>query len=446
LRWVNAAAPRDEDDEGMPFASHPDSAAWRFHRLFLAPHRLAFASGALLLCVSSLWWAGVNLAAWLGLPVAWSLPAPVVHSVVMTFGFMPFFFAGFLFTAGPRWLHRPPVEARVLVACLLPQLAGWLVFMLSVHGRDAAFGQTLGALGLAAVGLGWWRMLRRFAAMVLASESDDKAHAIVVAVACTVGACALAAVAWGVARQDVLAIRAAVQMGLWGFVGLVFAAVAHRMIPFFSAAVVPRLDAWRPLWLLWAFVATFAWQAVAATAEALGVVQGRPWALARAVVELGTGIGCLALALRWGLVQSLRIRLLAMLHIGFTWLGVSLVLYGTEHAVEAAGGPAAVLGAAPVHAFTLGYLASNLLAMVTRVSCGHGGRTLAADDFIWRLFWCLQAAIAIRLLAAVAMQVDVGWGVALVCLSAVGWAAVCWAWSLRHGHWFGTPRPDGRPG
>lgn len=432
----------------IPLAPHTpahDPVAWRFHRLFLAPHRLAFASGALLLCVSSLWWAAVNLAISLGLPLAWSLPPAVVHSVVMTFGFMPFFFAGFLFTAGPRWLQQPPVERGVLTACLLPQLAGWLVFLMSVHGRDPAFGQTLGALGLAAVGLGWGRVLRRFASMVVASDSSDKAHAAIVAVASAVGACALVGVAWGVARQDVLVIRAAVQMGLWGFVGLVFAAVAHRMIPSFSAAEAP-LDASRPQWLLWGIVATFAWQSLTATAEALGWMQGTGWALARATVELGSGSACLALALRRGLVQSLNIRLIAMFHIGLTWLGLALVLFGTSHAVEAAGGPAAVLGAAPLHAFTMGYLASTMLAMVTRVSCGQGGRTLVADNFIWRLFWGLQAAIVIRLLAALAMHVDSHWGIALLCTAAIGWTAVCWAWSLRQGHWFGTPRPDGRPG
>ena len=31
----------------------------------------------------------------------------------------------------------------------------------------------------------------------------------------------------------------------------VFVTVSHRMIPFFSASAIPKLDAWRPFWLLW---------------------------------------------------------------------------------------------------------------------------------------------------------------------------------------------------
>ena len=48
---------------------------------------------------------------------------------------------------------------------------------------------------------------------------------------------------------------------------------------------------------------------------------GRAWMLLRGVFELAAGGVVLWLAVAWGLVQSLKIRLLAMLHIGFVWLG-----------------------------------------------------------------------------------------------------------------------------
>jgi uncharacterized protein involved in response to NO len=418
---------------------------WRFDRLFLAPHRLAFACGALLFMLSGVWWGLVTLVGSFGHGLPSHLPSGLVHSLLMGFGFMPFFFIGLLFTAGPKWLQRPPVDARTLLPCLLPQVAGWLVFLLSVHARDPAFAQVDGAIGLAAVALGWTVAVLRFAVMVAASRVDDRLHVTLIVVGGAVGSFALALAAAGVALGDVPLVRAAVQLGLWGFVGLIFATAAHRMVPFFSAAAVPSLDAWRPQWLLWVFVAVFALRAAVSTGEALGVTQAA-WALPLAVAELAAGLGCIALAVRWGLVQSLRIRLLAMLHIGFTWLGVALVLYGIAHAIEAAGGPEAALGLAPMHAYTMGFLASTMLAMVTRVSCGHGGRVLAADGFIWRLFWLLQLAILARLLGAVLMQVDGLWALALILAAALGWAIVCSAWGVRYGHWFGTPRPDGRAG
>ena len=84
------------------------------------------------------------------------------------------------------------------------------------------------------------------------------------------------------------------------------------------------------------------------------------------------------LALRWGLVQSLKIRLLAMLHIGFVWLGLAFVLGGASQWLGLVSG-APVLGLGALHALSMGCLGSLMLAMVTRVSCGHSGHALVAD-------------------------------------------------------------------
>ena len=94
----------------------------------------------------------------------------------------------------------------------------------------------------------------------------------------------------------------------------------------------------------------------------------------------------------------------------------------------------------------MGFLGSTLIAMVTRVSSGHGGRTLAADNIVWRLFWVLQAAVLARVTAAVLAAFGVDGAMPLIAVAAVGWCAACAAWALRYGHWYGTPRTDGRPG
>lgn len=434
----------------IPLASEPPAESvhlpWRFSRLLDAPHRLAFALAAFVLSVSGLWWAAVNLTFALGGSMPWSVPPSIAHSVVMTFGFMPLFFVGFLFTAGPKWLWRPAVNARDLLPLLLPQGAGWVVFLFAIHIAEPPLGLTLGVIGLSMVALGWLGIVWRFMQMLRASTVPDKVHARLVAAACWVGFAALLAVIAGWATGQLLLVRAAVQAGLWAFIGVVFAAVAHRMIPFFTAAAVPRLDVWRPLWLLWAFVFLFLVEAFFQATQALGFVLGRGGDLVRALVELPMAAGLLALALRWGLVQSLRIRLLAMLHLGFTWLGISLLLFGVQHALQAAGGHYDFLTLACIHTYTMGYLGSTLLAMVTRVSCGHGGRALTADNFVWWLFWLLQFAVVARVAAVVLMHVNAYWGIVAICVAAVAWATTVTVWALRYGWWYGTPRADGRPG
>jgi uncharacterized protein involved in response to NO len=89
-----------------PAATAPSAAAgWRWRHVLLAPHRLAFLLATLVLVASALWWALVQLdRSGLGPALPWALSPSLVHATLMTFGFMPLFFAGFLFTAGPRWL------------------------------------------------------------------------------------------------------------------------------------------------------------------------------------------------------------------------------------------------------------------------------------------------------------------------------------------------------
>ncbi|WP_284620473.1 NnrS family protein [Aquabacterium humicola] len=429
---------------GSSCALSRDSGAWRFAHLLRAPHRLAFAAGALLLALSALWWAALQ---WAGAEAApRALPPSLVHGLLMSFGFMPLFFAGFLFTAGPKWLGRPAVPAAALLPALLPMLAGWIVFLLAAHGRDEAFGRSLGAIGLSAVLLGWTGVLRRFGALLSASEVNDRLHARLVLAAGSLGAAAIGLAAWGIAAGELTVVRAATQLGLWGFIGGVFVAAGHRMIPFFSGDAVPALAAWRPQWLLAGLLAVLGFEGLAGAAEALQLVSGRGWAAVRAAVELPAGLGLVALAIHWRATRGARARLLVMLHAGFSWLGVALLLFGLSNAVAAALGEPSFIRLAALHAFTMGFLGTTMFTMVGRISTGHGGRIVAADDPAWRLFWLLQAAIVMRLAAALVAPLDAAWGQVLLTTAALAWAGACIAWALRYGRWYGTPRPDGRAG
>ena len=424
-----------------PAAGQPRG--WRLAWLFAAPHRLAFAAGALMLATSGAWWAAVMTGRLLGLVATPALPPTIVHGLWMALGFMPLFFAGFLFTAGPKWLGLPAVDARSLRGPVAAQLAGWLVLLIAAQVSNPVEARVLGGLGVGAATVGWSAIAWRFAMMVRRSRAPDRVHAAVIAGAGAIGALAFVVAAVALASGDFHLVRLATLVALWGFIGIVYVAVAHRMIPFFSASALPVLDAWRPMWLLTVLVATLALQGGFAVAEALVWPLPTAWQLARAALEAVFGVGVLALALRWGLVQSLKVRLLAMLHIGFFWLGIAFVLSAASHVLGLIGDRS--LGLAPLHAYTMGFLGSTLIAMATRVSAGHGGRTLAADGVVWALFWALQAAVMLRIAGAVATPL--GWpATPILTTASLLWAAVVIAWALRYGRWYGQPRIDGRPG
>ena len=427
-------------DAQRPAAGRPPKplapTPWRPSNLLLAPHRLGFFLAMCLLLASGLWWALVQLdraTGWLGL--GYAVSPTLTHAALMSLGFIPLFFAGFLFTAGPKWLGVHGPEARDLVPSSVLQASGWLLWLAGAHTH---MGVALLGVSLAALGLGMqaWR----FWGLLLASTQADRVHAKVVAVAAGVGVFSVVGIAGATAFDAVDLALAFVLTGLWGFVVPTYLAVAHRMIPFFTSSAVPMVHAWRPFWVLWAMLGAAVLEMVSVWMPALLGTQVRGWIVLQGLAELVAGGVLIWLGVAWGLMQSLKVRLLAMLHLGFVWLGLSFVLAGASALLGLQmGEPALALGS--LHALTMGCLGSLLLAMVTRVACGHSGRPLVADNLMWGLFLALQVAVLLRIAGAL-QQAPAG----VLVAAALMWAGVASVWSLRLMGWFGRLRADGRPG
>lgn len=419
----------------------PTDMTWRFGWLLAAQHRLAFFGGAVLMAIIALWWTAILTTRSLGLPVTWVLAPSTAHALMMSMGFMPLFFVGFLFTAGPRWMDVAEIPTRTLLPHVALTVLGWIVCLIGLHTNPA-----LGAAGLALVAAAWTGLTGKFAGLWRASRAVDKAHVNVVLAACGMGVLALWGMVAGFAMQNNSVMRSLTQAALWIFVAPVFAAVSHRMIPFFSTSALPVLDAWRPLWLLYAMVAILLFEGVMAGVDVW--LWPAPTALRwlQVAVEVPAAALMIWLAVRWGLVQSLKIRLLAMLHGGFLWLGIALALLAVSHLWMAISQDQYSLGLAPTHAMTMGYLGATLFAMGTRVASGHSGRTLAADNLAWALYWVLQGAVLLRVLAALRPPHWPALGNWPLLAAALVWSVAVCGWALRYGTWFGRPRVDGRLG
>jgi uncharacterized protein involved in response to NO len=412
------------------------SAPWQWQQLQQAPHRLGFALAMAVLMASGVWWAAVQLQrGGAGLPLSCAVSPSLMHAAVMTFGFIPLFFCGFLFTAGPKWLGVRPLPTRAITPALYAQFAGWLMWLAGGHLHPVAAGAGL----LMALG-GLARVTILFCRFIAASAAPDRVHAKVIAVALIVGCVSLAGLAGSLTMESPSFARLCVLTGLWGFVVVVYLTVSHRMIPFFTATSAPLVRTWGAWRVLWLMLGAAGFEVAATWLEPVLGGQGG-WQLARGLVELIAGLAVVALAISWGLIQSLKIRLLAMLHLGFLWLGLALMLGGIAQLMSWML-QVPVLPLAALHALTMGCLGSLMLAMVTRVSCGHSGRSLVADNRVWTLFWLLQAATVLRIAATVPALPSQQ----LFTLAALLWAAVVLIWGLRYGSWYGRPRADGRPG
>jgi uncharacterized protein involved in response to NO len=410
---------------------------WRWRRLLLAPHRLAFFMGAVMLGATALWWAGMLLARSLQCPVNPVVPVSLIHALLMSLACMPLFFCGFLYTAGPKWLKQPAVSARSLLPALATLMIGWVIAWIGMHLQ-----WQMAALGMGLVGLAWAALSVRFVRMVWCSRVRDKTHTTLASVACLMGAAVMFGLAVSLAVNATLLLRTGIQMGIWWFLAPVFVVVSHRMVPFFSASLIETLDAWRPNWVLTVMLGALLLEGLVSVVDLWWwpLPQGLRWL--QVWVEAALALLMLGLALRWGFIQSLKIRLLAMLHGGFVWLGLALGLNAVSHALMASSGDTASLGLAPLHAMTMGYLGCTMFAMVTRVSSGHGGRKESADNKAWSLYWVLQAAVVLRVSAAIVEA----FSQSLTLAAVAAWCVVMVGWAVRYGVWFGTPRPDGRDG
>jgi uncharacterized protein involved in response to NO len=395
-----------------------------------APHRVYFLPGALQLVASMLFLGfdigGRNLGLW---PVpAWTFPPAWAHAWLMVFGLFPWFIFGFGLTAIPNWTG---VRARrsEWLAGALPMIAGLALFFAGL-----AFSPGLAVAGGALHLAGWLAGTAALARIAFTAEGRDP-QAVSIVVLLAVGAAASGAFLLAVARLEAGWIAVARHAGLWLFLVPVFLVVNHRMIPFFSSRVLSGYALYRPAWsmpLLGAACAThFA-------LESAGL-EGWLWV---ADAPMAAWVGWLAW--KWGLTQSFRARLLAMLHVSLTVLAVALAFSAVASLATLLGQPG-LFGRGPLHLLVVGYLAAMTLGMVSRVSLGHSGRALEADPLTWYGFLAIIAVGTARALADFAPLGGMARSV-LLGLSALAWVAVVSAWAARFVPIYVSPRSDGRDG
>lgn len=407
--------------------------AWHWRALGWAPHRLSFAAGLLLVVLSSLWWLGTQWARqgwWPGWPQP-LLASTTIHATLMVFGFMPLFFCGFSHTAGPKWLEVPPLSTRQVLWPVSGLTLGCLAWLLGAH-----LYLPLAWAGLLLAAAGWALLVGQLLGLIRRSRLPNRVHAQVLLGAGVLGTLALLGLLWALSQQQGELARLCLHTGLWGSVVPTFVTVAHRMLPFFTHSALPGMRLWRPLWLLPALLLAPLLQLVSAWA-AYAPLTGDWWPWLHPFALLVLGWLLLWLSVVWGLLPSFKVRLLAMLHIGFAWLGLAFLLEGIGLVWQLLGGASAwPLGS--LHATTLGFLGSTLMAMVTRVSSGHGGRPLRADRFFWLLFLLLQQATLARILADMTSPPLSAW---LTVLAALLWTLATAPWALRLLFWFGRANP-----
>jgi uncharacterized protein involved in response to NO len=344
-------------------------------------------------------------------PVAW-------HAHEMLFGFALAAIAGFVLTAVPHWTGRPVLSGAPLGLLVLLWLAGRFA---------VAFSGVVGPMAAAAVDL-----LFPVALMTLVANDILRArhwHGLLLVAVLGVFLLAnllthLAAAAEWWQFGDI-----GRRLGL-GVLVMLISLIGGRVIPNFTGNWLQVRGERRPpllgltdrLALIATAIGLLSW-----TVQPESVVSASLLALA-ALVQA-------ARLTRWRGHRTLAEPLVWSLHLAYLWvpIGLGLLALGVL-------APDAVPAAAGVHALAAGAIGGMILAMTTRATLGHTGRTLNADRWTLIIYLLICSGAAARVASAL---------VPAAYLALLGTAGVLWLiafgmFVLRYGPMLVTARVDGR--
>jgi uncharacterized protein involved in response to NO len=373
------------------------------------------------------WWLVDLLGRYAGwyAPIAWAVPAPWVHAFLMIYGFLPFFMFGFLMTAVPNWLKVTVPRVLYLPAMLLMSAGCLLFYPALLAGRAAV------TVALVLVLAGWAVGLAGLIRLIVLTPERDIRHPAILFTAMGFGwlglACLIAALYVGSPLLPPLFREG----GIWFFALPVFVSISNRMVPFFSGRVLNDAAIVRPKWSHPLLLVCCAGHGV------LAVLGFEQWTW---IFDLPMCAAVGYPTIRWGLLRSFEVHLLAVLHLSLVALAFALALFAIQSVVLLATGTL-ILGRAPLHAMTIGYFSAMVIGMVSRVSLGHSGRMLMADRLTWLCFLGMLAAALARV-GAEFPGVPPGAGHGLSLAASALWLACFVAWAWRYLPMYVMPRLD----
>jgi uncharacterized protein involved in response to NO len=328
------------------------------------------------------------------------LPPVVWHVHEMVFGFAFASVAGFLLTAIPNWTGRLPLRGWPLATLACLWLAGRAAVLLS---------GMIGALPAAVIDLSFPAALIAVVAREIVAGRNWRNLPMVAALSLLAAGSLLVHLhALGVAYLADVGNRLGVAT-----LAMLIALVGGRIVPSFTRNWLARM---RPRGAMPAQATRFDIAALAVTFAALASWVAAPLGVVTPWLALAAG-AVLAIRLsRWCGLATLREPLLFVLHAGYGWLAIGLLLLGANGFLSLV--PASVA----LHALTVGAIGTMTLAVMTRATLGHSGRPVSAGHGTTVIFALVTLAAVLRLAVpmAGAMSMALTWSAGAAWSAAFG--------------------------
>ena len=339
------------------------------------------------------------------------------HAHEMVFGFAVAVIAGFLLTAVGNWTKRETATGLPLLGLAALWIAGRVLITVS---------HPLPPWVVAVVDLSFLPALAIVIARPLIATRNHK-NLVMVAILAALFAAnlmvhldALGVLPGWRRRGDLLGVDVLV---------LVILVIAGRVLPMFTRnatgvegiASSPRLDR-----LVLGAMAIY----VVLDLAAPGLALTPAWGVLVAVLAI-------ARSWHWGAKYSWRSPLLWVLHAGYLWIPIGLVLRGVAAVTPVVSPQIAT------HALTIGAIGTLTLGMMARVALGHSGRMLVAARPI-------VVAFALALLAALVRATGAALGVqsyrSTLIAAGLIWTAAFALYLVVYAPILVSPRSDGKAG
>lgn len=345
--------------------SQPVPANIRFYQItqwpvWMLPFRPYFLAAGLLAFSSIGYWLLILTGS-----ATWQLtiPATLWHAHEMLFGFAGVVAVGFLLTAAQTWTGVPSISGKKLMLLTLLWLGARGAFFVSLP----AFAQ-FNLYAVLALQLTWWLgVIAALANMLLTAKSKNNYQFLVLLAAL----CMLNIVYLAMLIEQKMQFALAIVDTAVLLMTLLIGVVAGRVLPFFTSKGLgltaqvrtANVDSVLPYMSVFSIAVFFLSQ--------LFFNQLNPgWALAVVAVLH------LIRSFYWWDKNVLKVPLLWSLHFSYLALGVGLML------VAASFYSSVILFKDALHLITISTIGMMILAMMTRVSHGHTGRSLTIPHYM----------------------------------------------------------------
>ena len=371
-------------------------------------------------------WAVLAMLIWIAaLHGAWlpdgPLPIARWHAHEMIAGFIGAAIAGFLLTAVPNWTGRGGFSRSLLIALTLLWLAGrWAMSPLfpfdplTAAALDLAFLPALAAIiGRHLLRGRNYRNLPILAVLIVFAAANLLIH---------------------LERAGVTTDTAhAGQMLAVNLTLLLVVLIGGRIVPSFTLSTLRRLG--RPV-----EIAQPRALEIACLLSVLGVLAADLALPGSTAAGIAAALAAVVNSVRLGLWQGHRTLsdpLLWVLHVGYLWIPVGMAL----KALWLLGG--LEIGLNWLHALTFGGFSTMILAVMTRASLGHTGRTLRAAPATVASYVLLTLGAFVRVFGPALLP---AYALPSIAVAGLLWMAAFALFLIVYGPILTGPRADGRPG